>query len=324
MTIGPSGATTAPGIPGAPGGPARPSVTELEQLAREARGHLVDMIHRANAGHMGGPLSAMDLLVALYFAVLRINPADPQWKDRDRFILSKGHSGVALYAVLAMRGYFPIEELATFDTGDSRLQSHPDMHLAPGIDASTGSLAQGFSEALGIAMGLRRRGNPAHVFVMLGDGELQEGQAWEAVHVAPRYGVGNLTAILDWNGMQQYGWRLGEGEEHRGDRRDPWADVDLRAAFEAFGWRVLEIDGHDMAQVTAACDDARAAGANGGTRPTVILARTQKGRGISFTAGRSAWHARAPQAAEAQAAHEELAAQGAGTPGPAGAGEGAR
>jgi transketolase len=287
---------------------------DLEAIARRGRLLVVETVSGASAGHIGGPLSAMDILVALYFNVLRIDPARPDWPERDRFVLSKGHSGVALYAVLAMRGYFPVEELATFDRGGSRLQSHPDMRLTPGIDASTGSLGQGFSMALGIAMGLRRRGNPAHVFTMIGDGEAQEGQVWETIHVAPRYGAGNLTAILDWNGMQQHGWALGEGESHRGNRRDPWAGVDLRAAFEAFGWRVLEIDGHDMAQIVAACEDARAAG--GGTRPTAILARTSKGRGVSFTEGRSEWHARPPLPDELAAARAELlAGPAAATPG---------
>jgi transketolase len=282
-------------------------IAELDALARRGRLHVVETVARAQAGHMGGPLSAMDLLVALYFRVLRIDPARPDWPERDRFVLSKGHSGVGLYAVLAMRGYFPEAELATFDKGDSRLQSHPDMHLAPGIDASTGSLGQGFSLAAGIAAGLRRRGNPAHVFAMLGDGEAQEGQVWETVHVAPRYGLGNLTAILDWNGMQQHGWALRDDDEpHRGSRRDPWAGVDLRAAFEAFGWRVLEIDGHDFRQIISACEDARAAAS--GTKPTVILARTRKGRGLSFAEGRSEWHARAPQPDEADLARAELAA----------------
>jgi transketolase len=279
-------------------------IAELEATARRGRILLVDTIAGAQAGHMGGPLSAMDMLVALYFKVLRVDPARPDWPQRDRFVLSKGHSGVGLYTVLAMRGYFPEDELTTFDKGDSRLQSHPDMHLAPGIDASVGSLGQGFSMALGISMGLRRRGNPAHVFAMLGDGETQEGQVWETIHVAPRYEAGNLTAILDWNGMQQYGWRLGSDEEHRGSRRDPWAGVDLRAILTGFGWRVLEIDGHDMGQIVAACEDARAAGS--GSTPTMILAHTQKGKGISVTEGRAEWHARAPQPDEHAAFRAEL------------------
>ena len=280
---------------------------DLEALARRGRLHVIETVAHSGAGHVGGPLSAMDLLVALYFRVLRIRPDEPGWPERDRFVLSKGHCSVALYTVMAMRGYFPVEELLTFDSGGSRLQGHPDMLALPGLDASTGSLGQGFSVALGIAMGLRRRGNPAHTFVMLGDGELQEGQAWETVHVAPRYAAGNLTAILDWNGMQQYGWALHDGEAHRGNRADPWAGVDLRKAFEAFGWRVLEIDGHDFGQILAALEDARAAGA--GTVPTAILAHTIKGRGISFTEGRSEWHARPATADEAAVARAELAGE---------------
>lgn len=283
---------------------------DLEALARRGRLHVIETVSHSGAGHVGGPLSAMDLLVALYFRVLRIDPERPDWPERDRFVLSKGHSSIALYAVLAMRGYFPEAELLTFDQGDSRLQGHPDMLLTPGIDASTGSLGQGFSMALGLAMGTRRRGLPGHVFAMVGDGELQEGQAWETVHVAPRHGAGNLTAIVDWNGMQQYGWELrdGDAETHRGNRRDPWAGVDLRGAFQAFGWRVLEIDGHDFGQIVAACEDARAAGE--GDVPTAILAHTVKGRGISFTEGRSEWHARPATPEEAGAARLELAGEG--------------
>ena len=212
--------------PGAP--PGVGPHADLEALARRGRLHVIETVAHSGAGHVGGPLSAMDLLVALYFRVLRIRPEEPDWPERDRFVLSKGHSSVALYTVLAMRGYLPVEELLTFDTGGSRLQGHPDMLLLPGIDASTGSLGQGMSVALGLAMGTRRRGLPSHTFVMLGDGETQEGQVWETVHVAPRYGAGNLTAIVDWNGMQQYGWALEEGEANRGNRRDPWAGIDLR------------------------------------------------------------------------------------------------
>jgi transketolase len=298
------GEATGPGGPsgGAPG--AGPHA-DLAALARRGRLHVIETVAHSGAGHVGGPLSAMDLLVALYFRVLRVRPDEPAWPERDRFVLSKGHSSIALYTVMAMRGYFPVEELLTFDSGGSRLQGHPDMLALPGLDASTGSLGQGMSVALGIAMGLRRRGLPGHTFVMLGDGETQEGQVWETVHVAPRYQAGNLTAIVDWNGMQQYGWALAEGETHRGNRADPWAGVDLGAAFRAFGWRVTEIDGHDFGQIIAACEDARAAGAGGS--PTAILAHTTKGRGISFTEGRSEWHARPATADEAAAARAELA-----------------
>ena len=282
----------------------KPDTAELEALARRGRLHVIETVAHSGAGHVGGPLSAMDMLVALYFRALRIRPDQPDWLERDRFILSKGHSSVALYTVMAMRGYFPVEELATFDSGGSRLQGHPDMLRLPGLDTSTGSLGQGLAIGLGMAIGARKRNLDFHTFVMLGDGETQEGEVWETVHVAPRYGAGNLTAIVDWNGMQQFGWPLADGEAHRGNRRDPWGGVDLRGAFAAFGWRVLEIDGHDMAQILAALDDVRSTSA--GDTPTVILARTVKGRGLSFTEGRSVWHARAATADEAAAARLEL------------------
>jgi transketolase len=180
------------------------------------------------------------------------------------------------------------------------------MTRLPGLDASTGSLGQGISVGVGIAMGARRRGLDAHTWVLLGDGELQEGQVWEAIPIAVKYGLGNLTAIVDCNGMQQYGWPLGAGETHRGDRRDPWAGSNVRAALEAFGWRVLEIDGHDFDAILDACADARAA--SGGDVPTAILARTIKGRGFSLTAGISEWHSRVATADEVEVARAELGA----------------
>jgi transketolase len=277
---------------------------DLEELARRGRLLVVESVAHSGAGHIGGPLSAMDLLVALYFRVLRIRPDQPDWPERDRFILSKGHSAIAQYAVMAMRGYFPIEELATFDAGDSRLQGHPDMTRLPGLEASTGSLGQGLAVGIGIALGARMRGLGAHTFVMLGDGETQEGMVWESVMVAGRYGLGNLCAIVDRNGLQQYGWPPTPGEERRGDRRDPLAGTHLREALEAFGWRVLEIDGHDMAAIVAACADARAATA--GRQPTAILATTIKGRGLSFTEGRFEWHAKVATADDVEAARQEL------------------
>jgi transketolase len=277
---------------------------ELAALARRARLLVLESVARAGAGHVGGPLSAMDLLIALYFRVLRIRPDEPAWPARDRFILSKGHSSIGLYTAMALRGYFSVDELATFDTAGSRLQGHPDMTRLPGLDASTGSLGQGLSVGVGIAMGARRRQLDVHTWVMIGDGELQEGQVWEAIPVAAKYGLGNLTAIVDRNGMQQYGWPLRPDEEHRGDRRDPWADVHVREAFEAFGWRVLEIDGHDFSAILRACDEARAAGQ--GDVPTAILAQTVKGRGFTFTAGVSEWHSRVATAAELETARSEL------------------
>lgn len=285
------------------GGPAT-AHAELDALARRGRLLVIESVARAGAGHVGGPLSAMDLLVALYFRVLRIRPEQPGWPERDRFVLSKGHSAIGLYATLALRGFFPVDELATFDAAGSRLQGHPDMTRLPGLDASTGSLGQGLSVGVGLAMGARRRGLDAHTWVMLGDGELQEGQVWEAVPIAAKYGLGNLTAIVDCNGMQQYGWPLQPGEVHRGDRSDPWAGTNVRAAFEAFGWRAIEIDGHDFDHILAAYAGAIAERA--GARPTVILARTVKGMGLSFTAGASTWHSRVATADEIEAARAEL------------------
>ena len=279
---------------------------QLEALARRGRLLVLETVAGSGAGHIGGPLSAMDLLIALFFRVLRIRPDEPDWPDRDRFILSKGHSAVGLYVAMALRGYFPIEELATFDRGDSRLQGHPDMTRLPGLDASTGSLGQGLAVGLGIALGSRMRALDARTIVMLGDGEMQEGMVWESVMVASRYRLGNLTAIVDCNGLQQYGWPLPAGETHRGDRRDPWAEVSLAAVFEAFGWQVVSIDGHDFAAITAACRDAASAGSTG--RPTAILAKTVKGRGISFIEGRSDWHARVATMVELETAREELRA----------------
>ncbi len=279
-------------------------MSELGELARRGRLLVLDSVAHSGAGHIGGPLSAMDMLVALYFRVLRIRPDEPAWPERDRFILSKGHSAIGQYVVMALRGYFPVEELATFDAGDSRLQGHPDMTRLPGLEASTGSLGQGLAIGLGIALGARMRGLTAHTFVMLGDGEMQEGMVWESVGVAAKYGAGNLTAIVDCNGLQQYGWPTEPGETHRGDRRDPLAGLRLRDALEAFGWRILEIDGHDFEAIVAACTDARTAAA--GRQPTAILARTVKGQGLSFTQGRFEWHARVATAAEVAIARSEL------------------
>jgi len=290
----------------------------LTTLARHGRWLVVSTVAGSGGGHVGGPLSAMDLLVALFFRVLRIRPDDPGWADRDRFILSKGHSSVGLYAVMALRGYFPVGELATFDKGDSRLQGHPDMTRLPGLDASTGSLGQGLAVGLGMALGARMRGRDLHTFVLLGDGECQEGMVWESVQVAARYRLGNLTAIVDQNGLQQYGWPLAEDGPRgadaagTGDRADPWPGRSLAAAFEAFGWRAIEIDGHDFGAVEAACLRARDAVGEG--RPTAILARTVKGRGISFAEGRHGWHTRVATPEELERARLELDIDAEGLP----------
>jgi transketolase len=263
---------------------------ELEALAQRGRWLAISTVAGSGAGHVGGPFSAMDMLIALYFRVMNIRPEEPRWTGRDRFILSKGHSSIGQYVVMALRGFLPLEELKTFDKGGSRLQGHPDVTRLPGLDTSTGSLGQGLSVGLGFALGARMRGQKFHSFVMLGDGELQEGMVWEALHIAPRYKLGNLTAILDWNGLQQFGWVLAINEQHRGDRRDPWSGIDLRGIFEKLGWRCLEIDGHDFSQIVPALENAKASGYS--DQPTMIIAHTIKGKGVHFTEGKHEWHSK--------------------------------
>ncbi|HUS14237.1 MAG TPA: transketolase [Chloroflexia bacterium] len=283
----------------------REALEELQQLAAQVRADAIRAVAIAKGGHLGGPLSAADLLVALYFRVLNVRPEEPRWPDRDRFILSKGHSCIALYATMAARGYFPRAELATFDAIDSRLQGHPDMKLLPGLDMSTGSLGQGISAGLGMALGARLLGKGWHTWVMLGDGECQEGQVWEAAHVAPRYALDNLTVIVDANGLQQYGW---EGASPAGPR-PPWASAaSLAAIWQAFGWHTIQIDGHDMAAVLDACAQAKAHKGE----PTVIIASTVKGKGVTFMAGLPIWHARVPTDDELQNALTELGTVGSG------------
>ncbi|MBV9104726.1 MAG: transketolase [Verrucomicrobia bacterium] len=277
---------------------------ELEVLAQRGRWLVISTVAGSGAGHVGGPLSAMDLMVALYFRVMDVRPQEPQWPERDRFILSKGHSAIGQYTVMALRGYLPVEELKTFDKGRSRLQGHPDVTKLPGLETSTGSLGQGLSVGLGFALGGRLRGQKFHTFILIGDGELQEGMIWEALHIAPRYKLGNLTAILDWNGLQQFGWLLAPGEKHRGDRRDPWAGVDLKTIFEKLGWRVLEIDGHDYSQIVPALDAAKKFGDS--DQPTIIVAHTIKGKGVQITEGKFEWHSKVATKEELYAVAAEL------------------
>jgi transketolase len=279
---------------------------ELTALARRARWLVMETVAAAGAGHVGGPLSAMDLLVYLYFRQLRIRPDQPGWPDRDRFILSKGHSAVALYAVLAMRGFFPVGELATFDQLDSRLQGHPDLTRLPGLDASTGSLGQGVAVGIGHALAARLSGRAYRTWVMVGDGELQEGMIWESAHVAARYQLGRLAVVVDWNGLQQYGWAAvpESGPAAGGGRAAPWGPAALPAMFASFGWRVLEIDGHDFGQIGEACAEVARQPATG--PPVAVLARTVKGRGVSFAEGDYTWHARVPDAAALTRARADL------------------
>jgi transketolase len=274
----------------------------LARLSSRGRRLVIETIHHAGAGHIGGPLSAMDLLVNLYFDRLDVDPADPTRPDRDRFILSKGHASIALYVVLALRGYLPEEELLTFDQIDSRLQGHPDMGALPGLDMSTGSLGQGLSPGVGIALAARLRQQSYRTWVMLGDGEIQEGQIWEAAFTAARLGLSNLTAILDANGLPQFGWPGGEG----GYTRDRPID-DPAAKFRAFGWHVVECDGHDHASIREAFDAA----VEHTAAPTCVLAHTVKGKGVSFMEGDFNWHAKVPTPDNLAAAVAELERLGA-------------
>lgn len=277
----------------------RLSLDDLRRKSAEARKLIVQAIHHAGAGHLGGPLSATDILIALYFDQMNIDPGNPEWSERDRFILSKGHSSIALYTVLAMRGYFPVEELTTFDAAHSRLQGHPDMHALPGLEMSTGSLGQGLSPGAGMALGAKGRAYPFHTWVMLGDGEIQEGQVWEAAFMAARYQLDNLTAILDYNGLPQFGW-----PQAGGFTRDTPID-DPGAKFRAFGWHVIECDGHDQASIR----EALAAARDFDGQPTCIVAHTVKGKGVSFMEGDFNWHAKVPSDEQLAEALAELDAQ---------------
>ena len=269
-------------------------MTELERRANDMRADIVRMIAEAGSGHPGGSLSCADILAALYFGgVLEHDPRNPQWEGRDRFILAKGHAAPALYAVLAQAGYFPREELATLRKLGSRLQGHPDSNQVPGVEVSTGSLGQGLSVAAGAAAGLKLDGAPQTVFALLGDGECQEGQVWEAAMFAAHRKLDNLVAIVDRNGLQIDGRTC--------DVCDPG---DLGSKFAAFGWDVDEVDGHDLDALVAVLGAAKA-GRDG--RPHAVIARTVKGKGVPFMENEAGWHGKAPnaeQAAEALAALE--------------------
>ncbi len=295
-------------VPAVPAPTDAAELDRLREVARRIRVEVVRSVYIAKAGHLGGPLSAADMLAALYFRVLRIRPDEPGWPDRDRFVLSKGHSSIGLYAAMALRGYFPVEELATFDAAHSRLQGHPDMTRLPGLDMSTGSLGMGISAAMGMALGARITGRDVRAWVMLGDGECQEGEVWEAAMAAARHGLDNLVAIVDHNKLQQYGWP-GDGPDGRIAPQEPG---ELAAKWAAFGWRVLEMDGHDMADVVRTLD-AAIDGADG--RPTAVIAHTVKGKGVSYMEGHYFWHTRAIKPEELAQAMAEL-----GEPVPAGEG----
>ncbi|HUE75950.1 MAG TPA: transketolase [Chloroflexota bacterium] len=279
----------------------RDRVAALEQTAKEARRWIVRAVNHATAGHLGGPLSATDIMVALYFDLMRIDPARPDWEDRDRFILSKGHSSIGLYTVLALRGFFPTEELYTFDHIDSRLQGHPDMTKTPGVDMASGSLGQGLSPALGMALGARMLGKDFHTWCILGDGEIQEGQIWEAAFVADKYKVDNLTAILDYNKLQQFGWLK---SKDAGLRVPHISTTEVAEKWSAFGWHVVECDGHKMDDVL---ETLRAAKAHKG-QPTIVIAHTIKGKGVSYMENDYNWHSKPMTQADYETAMADLGA----------------
>lgn len=266
---------------------------ELVQKARELRRLVIKMIGEAGSGHPGGSLSCAEILAVLYFHELRLDPARPQWPDRDRFILSKGHAAPLLYAALAKRGFFPVDELFTLRRLGSRLQGHPDCRRLPGVEMSTGSLGQGLSVGNGLALAAKLDGRPYRVYVLLGDGEVQEGMVWEASMAAAHYRLDNLVAIVDHNGLQIDG---------------PVAQVmspePLGQKWQAFGWEVLTVNGHEVEEIAAALEYAR--GVKG--RPTMIIAETVKGKGVSFMENRVEWHGVAPKGEELTRALAELGA----------------
>jgi transketolase len=266
-------------------------LVDLEKKARMIRAHVIRMVYAAQSGHIGPSLSIADFLAALYFHVMRVKPEDPGWPRRDRLVLSKGHGCSAWYAALAERGYFPKEELLTFRRLGSRLQGHPDMAKTPGVDMTAGSLGHGLSAGLGMALGARIDGFDYRTFVILGDGEIQEGLIWEAAMAAPRLGLDNLVAIVDYNR-----WQSGGAVE------EIMPLEPLSSKWEAFGWAAQEIDGHDMEAILEAFS---LAGKTKG-RPVAIIAHTTKGKGVSFMENDNKWHMTAPTREEAEVALREL------------------
>jgi transketolase len=268
------------------------STVELKEIAKKLRRHVITMIATAGSGHPGGSLSAADIITALYFKILHHNPENPQWPDRDRFILSKGHAAPILYAALAETGYFPLAELSTLRRLDSRLQGHPDSNFTPGVEMSAGSLGMGLSFAIGVALAASLDSKNYCTYVLLSDGECEEGQTWEAALSAAHFKIDNLTTIVDCNGIQLSGWT-----------RDIMNLEPFIQKWQAFGWHTIDIDGHDLNQILSACQEAEKMKG----KPTVIIARTIKGKGVSFMENNVAFHGKAPTWEEAERALKELA-----------------
>ena len=264
---------------------------ELMKMANNIRKDIVTAVHSAKAGHPGGSLSAAELYTYLYFVELNVDPKDPKKADRDRFVLSKGHTAPGYYAALAERGFFPVEEVKTLRHTGSYLQGHPDMKHIPGVDMSSGSLGQGISAAVGMALSAQMFGDTYRTYTLLGDGEIQEGQVWEAAMLAGFKKLDNLVVIVDNNGLQIDG---------RIDEVNSPYPIDKK--FEAFNFHVINIDGHDFDQIKAAFEEAKATKG----MPTAIIAKTVKGKGVSYMEDNAGWHGKAPNDAEYATAMEEL------------------
>ncbi|HNV34795.1 MAG TPA: transketolase [Bacillota bacterium] len=268
----------------------------VEEKAKLLRKDVLRMVASAESGHPGGSLSCADIMAVLYFREMRIDPENPKDPDRDRFVMSKGHASPVLYAALAERGFFPVEELMSFRKIDSRLQGHPSMKALPFVEISTGSLGQGISAANGMAIAAKMDERPVRVYVMIGDGEMQEGELWEAAMTAVHRKLDNLVAILDYNGLQIDG-SIEEVKSLTG----------IPGRFRAFGWHVIEIDGHDPYAIAGAFDEARTVKG----RPSMVIARTVKGKGVSFMEGEAGWHGKAPKPEQLEQALRELDGGGA-------------
>ena len=263
----------------------------LELTAAKGRRLGMEMVFRAASGHIGGSFSAMDILTELYFVEIRIVPAAPRAPGRDRFVLSKGHCTPALYSILALRGYFPEKDLELFRSIKGHMSGHPDMVHVPGVDMSTGSLGQGISAAVGMALAGKLDGAPYRVYALLGDGEVEEGEVWEAAMSAAKYGLDNLCAIVDVNGLQI-----------DGRTADVMPSEPLDRKFAAFNWHVIRVDGHDLDALRAAFAEARQVKG----QPTVLIAKTVKGKGVSFMENDAGWHGKAPNAEQYEKAVAEL------------------
>lgn len=266
-------------------------IKELRKIAQGLRITGLEMVYSARSGHIGGAFSLSEIMAVLYFEKMNIRPEDPKWEDRDRLVLSKGHATVALYPALAARGFFPAEELKTFRNIDGRLSGHAEMKHVPGVDMSTGSLGQGLSAAVGMAVAAKQLGKAYTTYAIVGDGEIAEGQIWEACMYAGAHGLDNLIVILDSNKVQ-----LDGAIEEILDTGD------LEKKFSSFGFHVVSIDGHDVEEIADALDEGRAIQG----KPTAIIANTVKGRGISFMEGKARWHGKTPDEEEFKTAFEEL------------------